>query len=128
MDVVTGNTTAGPPYGLLADIGLSVVRPSVLRPVVVCKMGLSRLSHQGGGYPFRSLRGGHVREEDLNLSAIVMYIVSMISKISKFWFGLVQRAGQLFIVVTIFLTFKNFAVFTVSLTTCHYLHVFHIRR
>ena len=79
--MVTGNTTAGPPYGLLADIGLSVVRPSVLRPVVVCKMGLSRLSHQGGGYPFRSLRGGHVREEDLNLSAIVMYIVSMISKI-----------------------------------------------
>ena len=36
--------------------------------------GLSRLSHQGD---LRSLRGW----EDLNLSAILMYIVSMISSI-----------------------------------------------
>jgi len=61
MDVVTGNTTAGPPYGLLADIGLSVVRPSVLRPVVVYKMGLSRLSHQGGG--IRSVVSGVAMSE-----------------------------------------------------------------
>jgi len=37
-----------------------------------CSRGLYRLSHQGGD--LRSLRGGRVRGEDLNLSVILMYI------------------------------------------------------
>jgi len=42
--------------------------------------GLSRLSHQGGGISVVS-GGGRVRGEDLNLSVILMYIVSIISSI-----------------------------------------------
>ena len=41
--------------------------------------GLSRLSHRGGISVVSG--GGRVRGEDLNLSAILMYIVSMISSI-----------------------------------------------
>jgi len=38
-----------------------------------------RLSHQGGGISVVSGGGGRIRGEDINFSAILMYIVSIIS-------------------------------------------------
>jgi len=56
---------------------LNVTRPDHTLLLFDSK-GLSRLSHQAGGISVVS-GGGHVRREYLNLSAILMYIVSMIS-------------------------------------------------
>jgi len=72
--------TKPPPRVTWFKDGVAVVISDRLQIDSTRSRSLSRLSHKGGGISV-VLGGGRVRGEDLNLSSILMYIVSMISSI-----------------------------------------------